>query len=411
MYYLRDICSKVFATVKQGPYPRKKGTKCVVSGEPIAQGDPVYIIKLVTYGDGEAFYVRVDKAEESPEFLRNLDCFEHCMYPCSFMFYENCEKMEPFDPDWAAKESQIRRITELIPQMPTEELRQKLRTELEELGPRQSPLSCEEVLEKFFDRLRELQTGVRAVDLRQTKWLWKALGPLVMSELHGTLAERYASLPAELRVALACSDNPVFVRLVMESGLLPDWDRIHTLMGKGRLALADMLAFAEWGRANPDGLKLLWNTHMLFGILGFTAGGSLGFGKMLGNGHAAYLLFLFAAHPELAPMLGTFDPADPYSRKGRTPDLKRDFLVEDSCYQLPYIYRAGVFAALLAGNPAEARRWVALMRDEVSYYFHGEPDGFINATEKMAEQYMQKHLSNAQRKPCRVIRADGAFRR
>lgn len=133
---------------------------------------------------------------------------------------------------------------------------------------------------------------------------------------------------------------------------------------------------------------------MLFGILSFTAGGSFGFGEMLGNGHAAYLLFLFTAHPELAPMLSTFNPADPYthSSEENSCDLEEKFLVEDCAYQLVYIYRAGVFAALLAGDPDEAKRWVGLMRDKVSYYFHGEPDGFINATEKMAEQYIRKHL-------------------
>lgn len=393
MYYLiNDICSKVFATVKQGPYPRKKGTKCLLSGEPIAHGDPVYIIKLVSYSDGEMFFVRADKAEESPEFMQNLDHFEHRMYPCSFMFYENCEKMEPFDPDWANKEWNIQRLTNAIEMTQSEELRQQLRAELEELGPRQPPLSCEEVLERFFDRLRELQTGARTVDRRQTRWLWKALGPLVMSELHLLLVERYASLPAELRFALACSDNHVFVRLAEESGLLPDWERIHTLMCKGRLCLADMLTFAEWGRSHPDRLKLLWSTHTLFGILGFSAGGSIGFGEMLENGHAGYLLFLFTAHPELAPMLSAFDPANPYYGKGQAADQELRSLVESYCYQLVYIYRAGVFAALLAGDPDEARKWVALMRKNAGYYFHGSPDGFINATEKMAEQYIRKHL-------------------
>lgn len=393
MYYLiNDICSKVFATVKQGPYPRKKGTKCLLSGEPIAHGDPVYIIKLVSYSDGEMFFVRADKAEESPEFMQNLDHFEHRMYPCSFMFYENCEKMEPFDPDWANKEWNIQRLTNAIEMTQSEELRQQLRAKLEELGPRQPPLSGEELLERFLDRFRELQTGARPVDLGETKWLWKALGSLLMSELHLLLVERYASLPAELRFALACSDNHVFVRLAEESGLLPDWERIHTLMCKGRLCLADMLTFAEWGRSHPDRLKLLWSTHTLFGILGFSAGGSIGFGEMLENGHAGYLLFLFTAHPELAPMLSAFDPANPYYGKGQAADQELRSLVESYCYQLVYIYRAGVFAALLAGDPDEARKWVALMRKNAGYYFHGSPDGFINATEKMAEQYIRKHL-------------------
>ena len=324
--------------------------------------------------------------------MRNLGYFEQRMYPCSFMFYDNFKKMEPFDPDWVGKEGNIRQLTNAIAEAKSEEQRRNLQAELDKLGPNHPPLSCEEVLERFLDRLKELKTGARPVDLGQTKWLWNALGPLVMSELHVTLMERYASLPAELRFALACSDNPVFVRLAMESGLLPDWDRIRTLMGKGRLCLADMLTFAEWGRSHPDRLKLLWSTHTLFGILGFSAGGSIGFGEMLENGHAGYLLFLFTAHPELAPMLSAFDPANPYYGKGQAADQELRSLVESYCYQLVYIYRAGVFAALLAGDPDEARKWVALMRKNAGYYFHGSPDGFINATEKMAEQYIRKHL-------------------
>lgn len=391
-YYIKDICSEVFATVKQVSYPRNNRTKCVLSGDPISYGDPVYLVKLVTHSDGDALYVRVDKAEEHPEFMRNLGYFEQRMYPCSFMFYDNFKKMEPFDPDWVGKEGNIRQLTDAIEMAQSEEQRRNLQAELDKLGPNHPPLSCEEVLEKFFDRLRELQTGARPVDLGETKWLWKALGSLLMSELHLLLVERYASLPAELRVALACSDNPVFVRLAMESGLLPDWDRIRTLMGKGRLAFADMLTFADWGRSHPDRLKLLWSTHTLFGILGFSAGGSIGFGEMLENGHAGYLLFLFTAHPELAPMLSAFDPANPYYGKGQAADHELRSLVESYCYQLVYIYRAGVFAALLAGDPDEARKWVALMRKNAGYYFHGSPDGFINATEKMAEQYIRKHL-------------------
>ena len=391
-YYIKDICSEVFATVKQVSYPRNNRTKCVLSGDPISYGDPVYLVKLVTHSDGDALYVRVDKAEEHPEFMRNLGYFEQRMYPCSFMFYDNFKKMEPFDPDWVGKEGNIRQLTDAIEMAQSEEQRRELQARLDRLDPNQPPLSGEELLERFLDRFRELQTGARPVDLGETKWLWKALGSLLMSELHLLLVERYASLPAELRFALACSDNHAFVRLAEESGLLPDWERIHTLMCKGRLCLADMLTFAEWGRSHPDRLKLLWSTHTLFGILGFSAGGSIGFGEMLENGHAGYLLFLFTAHPELAPMLSAFDPANPYYGKGQAADHELRSLVESYCYQLVYIYRAGVFAALLAGDPDEARKWVALMRKNAGYYFHGSPDGFINATEKMAEQYLRKHL-------------------
>lgn len=329
-----------------------------MSGEPISHGDPVYIIKLVTYSDGDAYYVRVDKAKEHPEFMRNLAYFEQRMYPCSFMFYEDLEKMELFDPNWVRKKRESRQLTNAIAETQSEEKRRELRAKLDRLGPSQPPLSCEGLLERFLDRLRELQTGARPADPAQTKWLWEALGSLLMSELHVSLEERYARLPAELRVALACSDNHAFIRLAMESGPLPDRDRIRTLMGKGRLALADMLTFAEWGRANPDGLKLLWRTHMLFGILGFSAGGSLGFGEMLENGHDGDLLFLFAAHPELAPMLGTFNPVKPctHSSIGKSCDLEDKFLVEDCAYQHPYICRAGVLRPCSQATPPKRGR-------------------------------------------------------
>lgn len=250
-YYIKDICSEVFATVKQVSYPRNNRTKCVLSGDPISYGDPVYLVKLVTYSDGDVFYIHEDKAKEDPAFMRNLACFEQRMYPCSFMFYDNFKKMEPFDPDWVGKEGNIRQLTDAIEMAQSEEQRRNLQAELDKLGPNHPPLSCEEVLEKFFDRLRELQTGARPVDLGETKWLWKALGSLVMSELHLLLVERYASLPAELRFALACSDKHVFVRLAEESGLLPDWERIHTLMGKGRLCPRGHADLCRMGKSPP----------------------------------------------------------------------------------------------------------------------------------------------------------------
>ena len=81
-----NICSEVFAAVKQGPYPQKSRARCALSGERIWYGDPVYMVKLVTYSDGDVFYIHEEKAKENPAFMRNLACFEQRMYPCSFMF-------------------------------------------------------------------------------------------------------------------------------------------------------------------------------------------------------------------------------------------------------------------------------------------------------------------------------------
>lgn len=160
MYYRMNICSEVFAAVKQGPYPKKSRARCALSGERIWYGDPVYMVKLVTYSDGDAYYVRVDKAKEHPEFMRNLAYFEQRTYPCSFMFYEDLEKMELFDPNWVRKKREIRQLTNAIAETQSEEKRRELRAKLDRLGPSQPPLSCERLLERFLDRLRELQTGL-----------------------------------------------------------------------------------------------------------------------------------------------------------------------------------------------------------------------------------------------------------
>ena len=386
----------VFASVSQGPYPRKKGCRCALSGLLISHGDPVYRIKFKTWNDADIYDVRVDEALKNPDFMRSVEYFERRMYPCSVMFYDSPNRMELFDPKWAAaerilrKHDLMRRVLETAPEKRLPLLfrycfdMDMIQEELKKPEPeRRPPLSAEQILEKFLDGLEKIRCGQK-VTLEDTDWLWKALGTLVMSEVHLLLAERHAELPDELRVALACSDNHVFVRLAAAGGLLPDWEQIHGLVGKARLTLDDMLALAEWGRNNPDRLKLLWKTHELFGILGFSAGGPLGFGEMLENGHAGYLLFLFAAHPELAPMLASFNPKDPYSSRG--------MLVESWSYQLPYMYRSGVFSALLAGDAAGAEAWVALMREHVGYYYHGKPDGFINDTAKMADKYIRKYL-------------------
>ena len=386
----------VFASVSRCPYPRKSISRCALSGLPISHGDPVYRVKYKTWNDASIYDVLVDKAQENPDFMRSVEYFERRMYPCSVMFYDSPNRMELFDPKWAAaerilrKHDLMRRVLETAPEKRLPLLfrycfdMDMIQEELKKPEPeRRPPLSAEQILEKFLDGLEKIRCGQK-VTLEDTDWLWKALGTLVMSEVHLLLAERHAELPDELRVALACSDNHVFVRLAAAGGLLPDWEQIHGLVGKARLTLDDMLALAEWGRNNPDRLKLLWKTHELFGILGFSAGGPLGFGEMLENGHAGYLLFLFAAHPELAPMLASFNPKDPYSSRG--------MLVESWSYQLPYMYRSGVFSALLAGDAAGAEAWVALMREHVGYYYHGKPDGFINDTAKMADKYIRKYL-------------------
>ena len=95
----------VFASVIRCPYPRKSGSCCALSGLPIAYGEPVYRIKFKTWNDADTYDVRVDKAQENPDFMRSVEYFERRMYPCSLMFYENLSNMRCIDPDWTRDEA------------------------------------------------------------------------------------------------------------------------------------------------------------------------------------------------------------------------------------------------------------------------------------------------------------------
>ncbi len=398
----------VFAVAEHGTFPNKKSQRCALTGVKIEYGDPVYMVKFEDYNDADRLYIAEDAALQDEGFRLSVENLAKRMIPATLMFYSDRRLIEIVDPDCleyhhiAGNRKLMRRIME----QPSVEKQQEMldyhptflgsmslddiRAELDKPDPpRHEELTVDALWDIIWNKIQRLKDEPNKV--RRSK-IWKIFGALVMCELHQRLLENYAELIPELRVILACSDNHAFVRLAEESGLLPGWSAIHTLIGKSRLALDDMLAFAEWGKANPDALALLWKTHVMFGILSFSIASPIGYSEMLKYGHSAYLLFLYTAKPDLCPMLGALVPEDPYKQGEALEETFHGF-VDSTVYQYPYLYRAKVLECLLAGDAAEARRMVGLMRKHVSYYYHGDPAGFINATEKMAEQYIKKYLT------------------
>lgn len=334
--------------------------------------------------------------------MLSVEYLEKCMYPATLMFPVDRDHTKLLDP---GREAQVKKLVAMyqILEQPSEEEQltlarrlgyhdmtlEDIREEAAKPGPpRREPLTADAIWDLVW---KEAQVLKNESDASRRRSAWKLFGPVAMCEVHQRLLERFGELMPELKVMLACSDNHAFVQLAEESGLLPGWSVIYALIGKSRLALDDMLALAEWGKANPDALALLWKTHVMFGILSFSISAPLGFSRMLENGHSAYLLFLYAARPELCPMLGALVPEEPYKQGDALRQSFHDF-VPSEVYQWPYLYRAKVFECLLAGNAAEARRMIGLMREHVGFYSHGTPSGFINNTEKMAEQYIKKYL-------------------
>ncbi len=398
----------VFAVVEHGPFPNKKSQRCALSGVTVEYGDLAYMVKLKDYNDAERLYVSENAALQDEGFRVSVENLAKRTIPATLMFYSNRNLLEILDPDWIEYQhiTSKRKLMRRFQEQPSGKKQQEMlsyyptllgsmslddiRAELDKPEPPlREQLTGDALWDTIWDTVQKLKDEPNTFHRSQ---IWKIFGALVMCELHQRLLESYAELMPEFKVMLACSDNHAFVYLAEESGLLPGWSAIHALIGKARIALDDMLAFAAWGKANPDALTLLWKTHAMFGILSFSIASPIGYSEMLKYGHSAYLLFLYTARPDLCPMLGALVPEDPY-KQGEA--LKKTFhgFVDSQVYQYPYLYRAKVFACLLAGDAAEARRMVGLMREHVNYYYHGDPAGFINATEKMAEQYIKKYLT------------------
>jgi hypothetical protein len=397
----------VFAVVEHGSFPNKKSQRCALTGVTIEYGDPAYMVKFKDYNDAERLYVSEEAARRNEAFRLSVDNLEKRMVPAELMFYSDRERAEIVDPEWLEYKWKAyqRRLMRRIMELPSRKKQQKMlddysmslrgmsldaiRAELEKPDPpRHEQLTADALWDKIWNKVQTLKDEPNTFHRGK---IWEIFGAVVMSELHQRLLERFAELMPEFKVMLACSDNHAFVRLAEESGLLPGWGAIHALVGKSRIALDDMLAFAEWGKANPDALALLWKTHVTFGILSFDTAAPVGYSEMLKYGHGAYLLFLYTARPDLCPMLEALVPEAPFKQGDALKQTFHGFVPSDS-YQYPYLYRAKVFEFLLAGNAAEARRMVGLMREHVDYYYHGDPSGFINATEKMAERYIKKYL-------------------
>ena len=58
-------------------------------------------------------------------------------------------------------------------------------------------------------------------------------------------------------------------------------------------------------------------------------------------------------------------------------------------YTKCHFYRVIILHLLINNQFQEAKNWIALMRENVGYYFSGSPKGFINDTEKMMLNYLK----------------------
>ncbi len=391
----------VFAEAVFNPYPNRKSVSCALSGVRIEPGDAAYAVRFETHNEAKRYWVSEKAALQHPEFLESVRDLEQRSYPASLIFYSNTERAELIDPAWVAVQKERgqqnhlryilklkdRRIQALLAEHAGLSL-DKIREELAKPEPiLPPPLPGDSIWEKVLEKIRILKNNPKS----RAEDPWKFFGLVVMCDLHKRLAACFPDLQPELQVLLACSDNLLFGELADKSGILPDWLTIHALIAKSRLTLGDMLQLADWGARNPNALALLWKTHTRFGLLSFAVGNGMGFAELMENGHSAHMLYLFTARPELNPMLTAFDPDAEY--KKQEVSLSPEFygFVPSTVYQLPYLYRAKVFVALLAGEVGKARHIISVMREECHYYYHGSPDGFINATEKMAEQYIKKN--------------------
>ncbi len=399
----------VFADVEHKPFPNLKPGRCALSGQPIAKGEPAWLVKFSRYNDAPRHYVSDAAGRADPAFLQSVDDHAQCRYPARLMYYGDLNDIEGsrrtflVDEAWARERyEQWQHRSFLQTALHSQEAMMRVTAQFgftREALPAEiakpfvmsrGPLPAEAMWERLWEQIVALDRST-VTGRRDEQNTWELLGTVVMCELHVPLLARLEALSPEMRAILACSDHPAFERAAIDGGLLPGWDTIRATLAKPRLDLDDMLALAAWGTAHPDALALLYRAHGKFGVLSFSQGGPIGFG-MLDNGHGGYLNFLYAGRPDLSPMLTRFAPEAPRLDEA---DYERDpslYFLGGWNYNLPYLYRATVVTRLLAGDAQGARQVVALMRQHVDYYYHGSPDGFVNMTATFAERYIKRHL-------------------
>jgi hypothetical protein len=398
----------VFAVMEHMPFPNKKTGRCALTGATISKDDLVYMVKFKTYNDAERYYVSEKSARQDPGFRDSLSYHAQWRYPAALMVYGDASDLHSWgrtglvDPEFAHARYESWQRRDWLAQAVSSTARMEHWTQRLGISPEAvraelaAPLAlpCEKLSDdaiwaRLWESILHLEDAP-PLERHDDRDPWDLLGMAVTCDLHPRLVERYSALSTELRVVLACSDNPVFVRLAMESALLPCWDVVRSIVTKARLSLDDMLALAAWGNDHPAALELIYRAHTMLGILSFSGGGPLGF-RLLENSHGARLIYLFVGRPDLCPMLGRFDPSDPDVMGADYGGDTSHRFVAMWPYQLPYIFRAKVFQALTAGDLVAALATVAQMRVHVRYYVHGSPAGFINETAKLAEQYAKRY--------------------
>lgn len=211
--------------------------------------------------------------------------------------------------------------------------------------------------------------------------VWEVLGILAISSLHGNLLGIFDELPPEMRIILALSDNARFGKRAAQAELLPEWEAALETLGKERPGLEDLLQLAAWGSKHPQALEKIWSMIEKYAALS-DVNAVMGFTRTRHQGRRAALVYLFAARPDLCPLLCDFDPQNP-TEVFRRPEMGAQALF--GCYHsVNHHYRAQMLNRLLADDGEGAQESLRGLEA------HGiKSDGFIRDSARMLERFLK----------------------
>ncbi len=349
-----------FARFEHCPNGGTKIKNCYLSNKDIQPNEISYKIRFRDYNDSKDYFISEEVAQKTPEFMTCIKMYNENMFPPELLFDTPLVAKNTSYYDYVIDKF---RLQEYLKDNLWKDVIQSL---------------------KIIDKDKTVVD-----DINQS---FVAICGFICSSLHIDLLKFWDMISPELQLTLALSDNQKFRLKAYETGLLKDFKPIYELLSKNKQSVKDMLFLANWGKGNPDSLKLLQKADDRFFIFDFSLRTPCGFHNTRYLGKGSQLLFLFTANPELCPTIRDFDPLNPQKimeQRLAGYEPQKYYKSFQSTYFYPYLYRAKVFSKLMIGDEKGALECMEIMKKKCISYYTGNPSGYINQTEKILKDFLK----------------------
>ena len=361
-----------FSQIEITNYQGKKPVKCFLSKTEIILGEAVFAFKFNDYNDEKVQYAKKEFAEKEELFLKNYQNYLNNTY--SLQQFENKFSLYCIET----------RKSELMKCFFDFDLGIALLNNPEKFKPLPYYYS-EDNLSKEIGKterdtlLFEVKTDEEKGIIYGYQFLHYVLGYWQKTPFLEKLISRWDDLSDSIKLILSLSDNIIFRQKITQE-LLPNWDFILEILEKKVLNLDDMITVINWSKTNKNKMPIIEKWLVNYETFHFNNTPTHSFSRFSENGKVNRLLYLFINEVEIISVLYRLIKTKQYPL-----DLKMSYYNYTKCH----FYRAAILHLLINNQFQEAKNWIALMRENVGYYFSGSPKGFINDTEKMMLNYIK----------------------